>query len=950
MPFWVYGKKGMGMKFRFGNKNNQYIDDEDIQDIDWDDGTENEYYDEDEYEESYEDTEEYEEEYEETYEDDDFQDLDQDAVEEDLEEIEYYDEEEEYEEPEEDFRDYDVESQFVAGAVEESVTEELPGEILYEEEGYTEGMNMEVEAQYVDGATDIETIEDMDEAIIEEMSEDEEENSDEPDYSYEESEEKPGFHLEPLDIALILMGVLVVAVAIGLCVFFVKRMGKQPETIPEQSTVVAVGSQLEGIDIVGETGLDALAQKHEQLLAEQEAEVEETEQPTYEENDYTKTVAVAMTLTSVQKDLKIKFVNREANKLVSNVPFVVTVTKPDNTTEEWSDNDYDGVIYKKGLAAGNYSIKIQTLDADKYKGYVLPGSDQKVEVKDKISYTKVEVKDEIKKESEVNVSKEDTKVHETVVESVIKDTVEWVASSEVGGTYTEVLKEDIKDPMELLSIVKNTTFNMIGDMVFAEEENTGSEASNEVVQTENTEQKEQGTDAENADSSEQKPDNATGDSEQKPEGDTGSSEQKPAGESGTTGENQTEQKPDGDTGAVEQKPESETPGAIEPPAEEKPKPEITMKAEKVSYVAFVEEPLTIKMTLTGQMAEKPELKSFEVSNSASCKVELDGMNVKFTALNTEAPTISLKVIYEEDGVTAEAPCVIVIRSHPKNDKTTKLYTKDDKPLFVYENEVYREAVYADYYSAEHFYISAGAKYTGWQTVDGKVYFYNGKGEKVTGEQIIQGATYKFDEEGVLITESGTMGIDVSKWNGDIDWNAVKNSGVSYVIIRCGYRGSSQGLLIEDSKFAANIQGAAAVGLKVGVYFFTQAVDEVEAVYEASFVIEKLKGYKITYPVFLDVEPSGGRADKIDSATRTAVCKAFCETIKSAGYTPGIYANKTWLSEKMDASALSSYKIWLAQYAATPTYGGKYDLWQYKDTGKIAGIKGDVDLNISLLGY
>ena len=195
-----------------------------------------------------------------------------------------------------------------------------------------------------------------------------------------------------------------------------------------------------------------------------------------------------------------------------------------------------------------------------------------------------------------------------------------------------------------------------------------------------------------------------------------------------------------------------------------------------------------------------------------------------------------------------------------------------------------------------------------------------------------------------------MGIDVSKWNGTIDWNAVKNSGVSYVIIRCGYRGSSQGTLIEDPKFKSNIRGATAAGLKVGVYFFTQAVDEVEAVEEASMVLELIQGYRISYPVFLDVESRGGRADSIDKATRTAVCKAFCQTIQNAGYTAGIYANKTWLDKKINTSELSSYKIWLAQYAASPTYTGRYDLWQYTSTGRVSGISGNVDLNLSYLGY
>ena len=216
--------------------------------------------------------------------------------------------------------------------------------------------------------------------------------------------------------------------------------------------------------------------------------------------------------------------------------------------------------------------------------------------------------------------------------------------------------------------------------------------------------------------------------------------------------------------------------------------------------------------------------------------------------------------------------------------------------------------------------------------------------------MIQGAKYNFASDGSMVVGSGTVGIDVSKWNGKIDWNGVKNSGISYVIIRCGYRGSTEGKLIVDSRFAENIQGANAAGLKVGVYFYSQAVDEIEAVEEASMVLDQIRNYKISYPVFLDVESSGGRGDKIDNATRTAVCKAFCATIQNAGYTAGVYSNKHWLETKMDASALSAYKIWMAQYAAAPTYKSRYDLWQYRSTGSVNGISGNVDMNISYLGY
>lgn len=270
-----------------------------------------------------------------------------------------------------------------------------------------------------------------------------------------------------------------------------------------------------------------------------------------------------------------------------------------------------------------------------------------------------------------------------------------------------------------------------------------------------------------------------------------------------------------------------------------------------------------------------------------------------------------------------------------------------------------EAKYADYYTNSEFYrkvtkTTGEYRYTGWQTIDGVTYFFDKNGNKVTGEQVIQGAKYNFNSDGSLNNSSGHLGIDVSKYNGNIDWNAVKNSGVSYVIIRCGYRGSTTGALIEDPMFRSNIQGAAKAGLKVGVYFFTQATNEVEAVEEASMVLNLIKGYNISYPVFLDVEATNGnngRADGISVSTRTAVCKAFCQTIQNSGYKSGIYANKTWLNEKIDTPSLTGYRIWLAQYAAAPSYSRtKYDMWQYSSKGKVSGISGNVDMNISYMGY
>ncbi len=196
-----------------------------------------------------------------------------------------------------------------------------------------------------------------------------------------------------------------------------------------------------------------------------------------------------------------------------------------------------------------------------------------------------------------------------------------------------------------------------------------------------------------------------------------------------------------------------------------------------------------------------------------------------------------------------------------------------------------------------------------------------------------------------------LGIDVSKWNGEIDWEIVKAEGVDFAIIRCGYRGSSSGWLIEDPYFYQNLTGAKKAGIKVGLYFFTQATNLVEAVEEASMVVSLLGDTEIDYPVFIDTEGAGGngRADNLDPATRTAVVNAFCQTIQNAGLDAGVYSGRNWYYNNLVVDEMDAPNIWLAEYRQTPLYEGRYDMWQYTSSGSVAGIEGRVDLNISYLG-
>ncbi|MCR2047347.1 glycoside hydrolase family 25 protein [Acetatifactor muris] len=200
------------------------------------------------------------------------------------------------------------------------------------------------------------------------------------------------------------------------------------------------------------------------------------------------------------------------------------------------------------------------------------------------------------------------------------------------------------------------------------------------------------------------------------------------------------------------------------------------------------------------------------------------------------------------------------------------------------------------------------------------------------------------------TANSQVGIDVSKWNGEIDWDKVKNAGVEFAIIRAGYRGSVTGSLVVDPYFTANMRGAAVSGVPVGVYFFTQAVNEVEAVEEASAVLELIREYNLEYPVFIDTEGAGGngRADGLDVDTRTLVCEAFCRTIANAGYTAGVYGSRNWYNNNLHAEQLEQYCIWLAEYRSVPLYQGYYQMWQYTSKGSIDGIEGNVDMNVSYL--
>ena len=191
-----------------------------------------------------------------------------------------------------------------------------------------------------------------------------------------------------------------------------------------------------------------------------------------------------------------------------------------------------------------------------------------------------------------------------------------------------------------------------------------------------------------------------------------------------------------------------------------------------------------------------------------------------------------------------------------------------------------------------------------------------------------------------------IGVDVSYWQGEINWPLVKAAGMEFAMIRLGWRGNTEGNIGEDSTAAVNYRGAKDAGLQVGGYFFSQAVNAEEAVEEAEFVLELIKDWKMDMPIVFDWEDAGGtRPIGMDPRTLTDCAKAFCETIEAAGYEAMVYTNWNQAFYDLYLEELSQYGLWLAMYEADMEFPYKIDMWQYSCTGSVPGVEGNVDLNI-----
>ncbi|MDE7205674.1 MAG: glycoside hydrolase family 25 protein [Lachnospiraceae bacterium] len=209
---------------------------------------------------------------------------------------------------------------------------------------------------------------------------------------------------------------------------------------------------------------------------------------------------------------------------------------------------------------------------------------------------------------------------------------------------------------------------------------------------------------------------------------------------------------------------------------------------------------------------------------------------------------------------------------------------------------------------------------------------------------------QYIENGEVISHKG---IDVSKYQGNIDWPAVASDGVEYAFVRLGLRGYGSGKLVLDEFFDQNMRGAKDAGIKTGVYFFTQAITVEEAIEEADYVLENITGYDVSYPIVFDVEMitnDDGRANDLSQKDRTDIAIAFCDRIKAAGFTPMIYGNVKCFTKLLDMTRLNDYEKWYAFYDDYMYMPYEVGIWQYTEKGKVAGINTGVDLNISYKEY
>lgn len=563
-----------------------------------------------------------------------------------------------------------------------------------------------------------------------------------------------------------------------------------------------------------------------------------------------KEIPVVLKATSMDKDLKVKIVNQKNDRVITGTAFEVTVTDSNKKAKSYKDEDKDGIIYIKNITPGSCTVSMKSSG-----GYSAP-QDIKTEVKANLEYKVVDVTDEIKKESEINVAQEDSNTNGNAgagTAQTLTDTVEFVASSK-----TEIMKQKVDKygtPM-YEKILREPAVDHQDNNKDGVCDRCGAKTACQHTY---------------------------------------------------------------DAGVVTKEASCTEKGVK------------TFTCTKCKETKTEDIPAGHKyedgVCTVCRDVSSDHVHSYDAQGTCKCgEVKQEGTGAETPNPNESNPDTS-----GTGGST-----VSLTEASIKARRMTLVGTTTEPTMIEYDTT-----------SAPIMEGSGTYKYTGWQTIDGATYYFDKNGNKVTGSQVIQGIQYTFSSSGV---RSGTIGIDVSKFQKSINWQKVKNAGINFAIIRCGYRGYGSGVLVEDPMFASHISGAKAAGLRVGVYFFSQAINEAEAVEEASMAVKLANRYGINMPIAIDSEYANGgrgRADGLSKSDRTRVTIAFCNTVANSGHTPMVYASKSWFSDHLSVSQFpGSYRIWVAHYASKCGYTGRYDMWQNTSKGRVDGVSGNVDMNVS----
>lgn len=616
----------------------------------------------------------------------------------------------------------------------------------------------------------------------------------------------------------------------------------------------------------------------------------------------------------------------------------------------YTDEDNDGLIYLNKLKAGDVTVAYIPTDAT--KEYAAVSYLNKMTVKGKLEYKKVDVA------KEIDTSAPDVAAPDRVVEATLKDTVEYVESStkkearyvEAGvanapqagsASGSAVVTLSVKsssrrkrggyalhltDPMSIFnhSAISTVGIRTMSQMVLLADNETGTVTAEQVAELE----KKYKEALEEYDKAEKEADadpslRAFAD-EKKANLDIAESNYNTA--------NAAYQKQQ--DAAKEEEAKDNTPSSL------------TIQMGSVNNVTVYNtadgtgRTASFKVTPTATDGAGTNLTGTvtAVAASGDFKVSNNGNEITVTAGGSDVQngTITYTVSIGNVTATGSQAMVNVVSSQALHDAEGNALYKDDKGT---------PATMADYKSGAKFYSKKETTtYYGWQSLNGKSYYYDKNGKTVSGEQVIHGVKYNFGSDGQLMI-SGT-GIDVSKYQGNINW-AAASSAISFAVVRVGYRSIGTGALNIDPKGVQNIQGAKAHGITTGAYFYSTAQSEAQAVEEASLAIQQVQAAGgVSMPIFIDWE-GNARTNAVDANTAAAIINAFCTTVRNSGYRAGLYSDKNHLTHKINMGNVSGGTvIWCAQYNTRCTYSGHYDMWQYTSKGSVPGINGNVDMNQS----